>query len=344
MAIPAVCRLAVVLLLQVFCVYGMRPIRLPSERRSPFGDNDEIVVNSRPLIGILSQPGDGDGYKIVNSWTTDPAHISYIAASYVKFVEAGGARVVPLIYNEPEEILKKKFGAINGILFPGGDASLQDGPFYQIAEKLFNWALEANDNGDYFPIYGVCLGFELLSVLVTKDHHVLEPFQASKKPAPIVFVDKAAKDKSFFKWFSDDLIERVSTESLALENHKWGLSPSKFAALKPLTDFFEVLTTTPDENNKIYVSTVQGRKYPVTGVQYHPEKNMFEWGYDTIPHGSAAGLFTQSVANFVVSEARKSQHAPSSAEQEQEFLIYNTNPVYSGKDGIGYFDQSYVFF
>nr|CAB3464714.1 unnamed protein product [Digitaria exilis] len=30
---------------------------------------------------------------------------SYIAASYVKFVESAGARVVPLVYDEPEERL-----------------------------------------------------------------------------------------------------------------------------------------------------------------------------------------------------------------------------------------------
>jgi hypothetical protein len=28
--------------------------------------------------------------------------------------------------------------------------------------------IEANDKGDYFPLYGVCLGFELLTVLVTQ--------------------------------------------------------------------------------------------------------------------------------------------------------------------------------
>ena len=38
-----------------------------------------------------------------------PSHSndSYIAASYVKFVESGGARAVPLLYNEVEEVLKK---------------------------------------------------------------------------------------------------------------------------------------------------------------------------------------------------------------------------------------------
>ena len=56
----------------------------------------------QPVIGILSHPGDGTSGRHSNA--TDA---SFIHASYVKFVEAAGARVVPLIYNEPEEKLLK---------------------------------------------------------------------------------------------------------------------------------------------------------------------------------------------------------------------------------------------
>ena len=35
---------------------------------------------------------------------------------------------------------------------------------------LLQWAIEANDNGDYFPVYGVCLGLELLGILVSQVH------------------------------------------------------------------------------------------------------------------------------------------------------------------------------
>jgi gamma-glutamyl hydrolase len=52
------------------------------------------------VIGILSHPGDGASGRLSNA-----TNASYIAASYVKFVESAGARVIPLIYNEPPEIL-----------------------------------------------------------------------------------------------------------------------------------------------------------------------------------------------------------------------------------------------
>lgn len=57
-------------------------------------------LNYQPVIGILSHPGDGASGRLSNA-----TNASYIAASYVKFVESAGARVIPLIYNEPLEIL-----------------------------------------------------------------------------------------------------------------------------------------------------------------------------------------------------------------------------------------------
>lgn len=47
-------------------------------------------LNNNPIIGILALD---KSYKIEEKF---PGHESYIAASYVKFVEGGGARVVPV--------------------------------------------------------------------------------------------------------------------------------------------------------------------------------------------------------------------------------------------------------
>lgn len=88
-------------------------ILLPSQRQQRTEDSvstltvplarcprPDAKLNYRPVIGILSHPGDGASGRLNNA-----SNASYIAASYVKFVESAGARVIPLIYNEPEEIL-----------------------------------------------------------------------------------------------------------------------------------------------------------------------------------------------------------------------------------------------
>lgn len=63
-----------------------------------------------PIIGIFTQ---------THSNTTT-SKSSYIAASYVKFIEMSGAQVIPLFsFSETDELLKV-LGKINGVLFPGG--------------------------------------------------------------------------------------------------------------------------------------------------------------------------------------------------------------------------------
>ncbi|XP_024366130.1 gamma-glutamyl hydrolase 1 [Physcomitrium patens] len=329
-------------LLQCGAIVGARipGIKLPSQRQEIL---PEALLNSRPLIGVLSQPGDGEEYQLTSRPLPPDYNTSYIAASYVKFVEMGGARAVPLIWNEPEETLRKKFASINGVLFPGGGASLKDTPFYRVAEKLFNWAIEANDRGDHFPVYGVCLGFELLSIIVSKNHYILERFEAENNPGPLLFVGDSAKHQSMFQWIPLRIIDELNDQKLAMQNHKWGLSPEKWISTPELNNFFQILTVTPDLNEKLYVSTVEARKYPILGVQWHPEKNAYEWGVDNIPHSADAIGVTQSVANYLIAEARKSSHKPASYEEEQAFLIYNYDPVYTSKDGKGVFDQAYVF-
>ncbi|EFJ20246.1 hypothetical protein SELMODRAFT_109437, partial [Selaginella moellendorffii] len=192
-----------------------------------------------------------------------------------------------------------KFSLINGILFAGGSASLQDGPYYR-AVKLFR-ALEANDKGDYFPVFGTCLGLELLAVIVSGNHSILDDYNAHKAAGELNFVGDWAKERSMFTWFPKDILDKVEHEKLAMQNHMKGLSPQTWRDTQSLRDFFDVLTTTPDLNGKIYISRIEGRKYPVTSVQWHPEKNAFEWGYEGIPHSPDAVRITQSAASFFVS-------------------------------------------
>lgn len=57
---------------------------------------------------------------------------SYVMAAYVKFMEASGARVVPLIHGEDEESLVK-VRKLNGVLFPGGG-----GDYVDFGRKIYN--------------------------------------------------------------------------------------------------------------------------------------------------------------------------------------------------------------
>ncbi|KAL5564916.1 hypothetical protein UlMin_028080 [Ulmus minor] len=291
-------------------------------------------LNYRPVIGILSHPGDGASGRLSNA-----TNASYIAASYVKFVESAGARVIPLIYNEPPEILFQKLELVNGVLFTGGWA--KSGLYYEIVQKIFKKVLEKNDAGDHFPLYAICLGFELLTMIISKDRNILEPFKASDMASTLQFTENVNIEGTVFQRFPPDLLKKLSTDCLVMQNHHYGISPERFLQNKDLCNFFQILTTSYDEDNEVYVSSVNAHHYPVTALQWHPEKNAFEWGLTRIPHSEDAIHVTQHAANFLVSEARKSLNRPP-LRQVLDNLIYNYSPTYCGKAGKGY-DEVYIF-
>lgn len=71
--------------------------------------SDELPPQT-PIIGIFTQTNEDTTF----------AKSSYIAASYVKFVEMSGAQVVPIMaFADTTDVLNlvKK---VNGVLFPGG--------------------------------------------------------------------------------------------------------------------------------------------------------------------------------------------------------------------------------
>lgn len=63
----------------------------PMEMVSVPSNNNQKIENDRPIIGVLAQE---IAWKMEEEWSD--TYNSYIAASYIKFVEGGGARAVPI--------------------------------------------------------------------------------------------------------------------------------------------------------------------------------------------------------------------------------------------------------
>eukprot|EP00878_Enallax_costatus_P002549 GHUV01002731.1.p1 GENE.GHUV01002731.1~~GHUV01002731.1.p1 ORF type:complete len:355 (+),score=97.23 GHUV01002731.1:235-1299(+) len=296
-------------------------------------------INERPIIGILTEPG-----------SPAPKGSSYIAASYIKWIEAAGARVVPIFYDMMKEELRERFYAINGLLIPGGGATLEPGhKFYDAAEYLTQMAIEANDKGDYFPVHGTCLGMEVLSVIISRNTSILADMDAEDAPAPLLYTDEADSSK-FLRALPPHLVRHLQDQPLAFENHMHGVLMTSYEEPenRRLKDFFKVLSLSLAKDGLPYISTMEAREYPIIAIQWHPEKNAFEWNTRLhIPHSPDAIEVTQEVANYFVSEARQNSHAPRDALQEDDMLIYNWKPIYTGRRESGKeeqdFQQIYVF-
>jgi len=58
-----------------------------------------------------------------------------------------------------------------------------------------------------------------------------------------------------------------------------------------------------ESTNLVYVSSVESKKYPFYAVQFHPEKNLYEWTRkENIPHSFDAIQSSQYFANFFINQ------------------------------------------
>jgi len=193
---------------------------------------------------------------------------------------------------------------VNGMLFPGGGSSLP-----QAAQRVVDNALKISAAGGHFPVYGACLGFEWIveavggtGILVTglDAHNIsLSLNLTAEGESSRIYADQAAR-------------QILTTKPVTMNHHQAGLSPAEYSNNGALQRVFKVLSTNQDRKGREFISSIEGNDAPIYGVQYHPEKNIFEWGtyadgspYEVIQHTADAVQITQSIANFFVGEARR---------------------------------------
>lgn len=260
---------------------------------------------SRPVIGILSQP----------FYNNNDKH--YIAASYVKWLESAGAAAIALPYDAPDDLVNEIFSQINGFLFPGGSAALPSA-----ARTLWKLAIESNQRGEYFPVFGICLGLEFMTMLASNNEEMIHSgFNAENISLPLFLPTKQdeAESKGIYSQRSrlyppsSKIRYSVSSLNITMNNHHKGIEPSLFMRNKNLTSMFHITSTNEDLDGRPFVSTIESFDFPFFATQYHPEKNNFEYSvekdtalpYEAINHSDDAVLLSIHLSLSFVRHVRK---------------------------------------
>ncbi|XP_059142732.1 gamma-glutamyl hydrolase-like [Physella acuta] len=226
----------------------------------------------------------------------------------------------------------------NGILISGGAVNFETSLIGRSARIVFKLALALNDKGDYYPMWGTCMGFQLLCYLI-EGVNLLKLTDSRNATWPLKF-SSDVKGSRMFKNAPPELMKILSTEPVTQNQHKYSILIHDFEN-SSLSEFFTKLSTNTDRKGIEFISSVEGKKYPIYGVQWHPEKNNFNWNPNyEINHGTNAVIVGQYMANFFVNEARKSQHKFPSLEAEAKNLIQNYKRVYFS-DG-SFFENYYI--
>jgi predicted alpha/beta superfamily hydrolase len=311
----------------------------PESQRSQreAGTRRVALPNLRPIIGILTQP-----------WNDPDNGTSYLVADYVKWVESAGARAAVVPFNASAAELEFLFQGLNGLIYTGGGQSLAfDTPYFQTSYWFFQRALQSAAEGDPFPLWGTCQGFQLLSIMSAYNLSVLEGgFDSENLPLSLDFA--VARDQSrIFSSLPPQVYDILASENVTMNLHQFGVTPATYASNPKLSTFWTVVSTNADRKGRAFVSTVEAADaaIPFFAVQWHPERNQFEWDLqEALNHSPDAMFVMQNMATFLVSQARLSAHAFATPQLEQSVLIYNYRPTFTGDWDENYPEQQTYFF
>ena len=305
-----------------------------------------------PVIVIMSHPYT-PSVNLLASDARDVGESSgkqYMAASYVKWLELAGARVMPLSYAATDDEVDAAFAQVNGALFMGGGAKLPPA-----ARRLWGNAVAANARGDTFPVWGTCLGFEWVMQLASGDDGILTSgFDSENLTLPLNLTAGAQTSRLLKPAaampvpFDGRSIYEALALPVTMNNHKYAVTPASFQASPALRQAFNILSTNNDRAGKEFISMVEHTSAPIWATQWHPEKNIFEQGaslpsgapYEVAKHTLAAVSVSQYFANFFVQQCRSSSHKFTSPTVEWASLIYNYT---TSMDAYPQFVQTYFF-
>lgn len=215
---------------------------------------------------------------------------THIMKAYVDWFEERGVRVIPIPFETTQH--ETYFQMVNGIFIPGGETTyiIKNKTFVDSITKFFELSLAKNE---YFPIWGTCFGFEMLLFVIggfTKlKHYPARGFY----PLELTQAGHASK---MFQSFPDRYIHYLEHNKSCNNNHEYGISPIDFLQNDHLRRFYNITATSIDDNGKEYVAAIEGKFYPVYGVQWHPERQKT----------------TGSFVDFFISELKKNNHRCSS--------------------------------
>ena len=296
-------------------------------------------LNNRPVIGILTLPND----------VSAALGHSYFPASYVKFIEAAGARVVPIPYDAPLATTQTLLKSLNGALFTGGGASFanKNGSltvFSKTANAIFQESVNAALNGEIWPLHGTCLGHELIAFLASNfSSTTLTPGWDSENYTEVIkFTDAASSSRMYGS--VPELRAIFATKPVAMNAHQQGVSPASFAAQPTLASRFTVLGTSVDRKGAEFVATMEALPpLNIYTTQFHPEKTYFEWwASEVMDHTWDSIRANSHVGYFFVNQTRSNMRKFPSPDAEAAALIYNYNATYTATLSPG-FEQCYFF-
>ena len=298
--------------------------------------------NNSVVIGIVSAP-------VIKPYMTKVS--SYIPQSYVKWIEMSGAQVIPLQYDLPKPILSGFLNQLSGVLWIGGGienkkthTEKQFKAFIGTLHFIYQYIKKQNDIGNVYPIWGTCIGFEILALMgmyASADslghdfYHGRNIQKITKKGSGVLqFTNEVS---SLAKAFPVKMRKEMAVKPVTYHIHDLGFN-MKGKSVPKMKKYLDVLAVEYTDKSKVqFMNAFKYKEYPFYGVIFHPEKPPFEWIPKGIPHNALAVKTSTILSRFFIGLCRKNFNIWIGGRFPTDYMIYNYN-LYSRQQSLKLLD------
>ena len=265
-----------------------------------------------PKIGVLALDS-----KLELSSINNFPYPACIKGTYPNFLK--DSIVIPINMFRSFEEIKDILPKLNGFFFTGGATNIYyDNPntrqkqlseFTMLGFKIIEEIIKINEKGIYYPIAGICLGFQLICCYFAKNVNILS---FSKYCFNYCIRNQLEVESNNCKtngiWNKSEL-DYFENNDVWHHTHYYTITTEDFDSCQELvSNCYKFSTSISQSNIFEFVSGIEAKKYPFYAFLFHIERNQYGYkGFERIQNDKSNQISKKWI-DFFIDECRKNNN------------------------------------
>lgn len=245
--------------------------------------------------------------------------MTFYPSSYAKWLEHNGIKTVPILINQDITRIYDLIDHLDGLLLTGGATPLflknniiqvdssgvgsstkikHPSDYLNIVGQIIKYAKKKNLDKP-FPVWGTCLGFEAI-ILDESRLGVTLSFVHNNNKNLTNEIEGGANGYRMTSFLNPEDLNTLEKMGSSFFNHDYAFTAHNFLRNHWLNNQYDLVGTTKAGSTTI-VSMIEHKTLPIYGVQFHPEKIIYEFNKGLVAKDLESKKLSNKLSLFFVS-------------------------------------------